>query len=554
MLYYDKYLAIVWVIQVIDQKDLAEKLRKVRDSRKNNRKQCARDILELLEYEEYEKATEEQLDTMLIWAIDRQFGSSTDADILLAAFGLLEGYHYSQFSLGKRRENILINSTVMKTVLKVRDDYRSASKDRQKQLRDDNLHNAENKRILSLAGFLVEYLMKNDIDSLMIAQNRDNAITLPKPNYILYNTQGLPTFDGKIDDVPDQTKNFAARGNRLDTGNLQQGAEPEPTPNPEHDPPFKPLTSRSKRRKSTSVFNIFSNITISFHSQKTVTLFLVFLIPILIISVYVLYNSLGQSPERIPEPSTSLLPTISPTTPPVEEIYIDDEEIELAPGQVQQLKFGVFPANATGSSLSFVSSNTNILRVSPDGMLSACKVQSEKLPQKATITIQSESGVTKYKDVIIDYSDEFDYSNEFGYIVEQEVRLAGEIEWKTEVDAKIGDKVEFLIQYKNLSQNDQYNVMIRDILPKNMHYVPNSTILFNGDHNNGALMTDDEITVAGVNIGNYGPKVNAYICFTAEVVDSTLQHGNNMLGNWSQCDVDSISLQDYTIIHVYKDQ
>lgn len=136
--------------------------------------------------------------------------------------------------------------------------------------------------------------------------------------------------------------------------------------------------------------------------------------------------------------------------------------------------------------------------------------------------------------------------------IEKEVRLEGEKDWKNEIDAKVGDKVEYLISYKNTSDAIQTNVMLQDILPKNMRYVPNSTILYNGKHKEGALMTDDEITTTGVNIGSYGPGVTARVKFTAEVVDKTLQCGGNILANWAQATVNGRAMQDYAIVNLAK--
>ncbi len=133
--------------------------------------------------------------------------------------------------------------------------------------------------------------------------------------------------------------------------------------------------------------------------------------------------------------------------------------------------------------------------------------------------------------------------------IEKEVRLAGETEWKNEVDAKVGDKVEYLITYKNTSEDIQSNVMIQDILPKNMRYVPNSTILYNGKHPSGAVMTDDDIAGTGVNIGSYGPGVTVMVKFTAEVIDKSLQCGGNILANWAQVTVNHKSMQDYAIVN-----
>lgn len=94
--------------------------------------QSARNILDFLEYGKHENASQGNLDALLIWAIDQHFGHSMDADILLVAFGLVDGYHYDQLSLGRRRAKFLIDSNVIQAVLKINDDYVSASAKRKK--------------------------------------------------------------------------------------------------------------------------------------------------------------------------------------------------------------------------------------------------------------------------------------------------------------------------------------------------------------------------------------------------------------------------------------
>lgn len=151
-----------------------------------------------------------------------------------------------------------------------------------------------------------------------------------------------------------------------------------------------------------------------------------------------------------------------------------------------------------------------------------------------------------------------DYTNEF--YVENKVRLENfgtDPTWKDEVDAQIGDKVEFQIQYKNLSDVRQPSVMIRNVLPKSLRYVEGSTYLFNTVHPNGAHINEDTVIANGVNIGNYLPGANAYLRITAEVVGDTMADGENILVDWGQGQAGpevgkQIVLQDYAKVNVYK--
>lgn len=140
------------------------------------------------------------------------------------------------------------------------------------------------------------------------------------------------------------------------------------------------------------------------------------------------------------------------------------------------------------------------------------------------------------------------------YTVEVKTRLAGTTgpgTWDTQVDANIGDEIEIQIQYRNISEETQENVMIKDILPSNLEYVAGSTLLYNSKYD-GASVDQDSIVTTGINIGNYAPGANAYIRFTAKVVDVNLSDGSNTLVNWAQCGVGQTTLQDYAAVVVKK--
>lgn len=152
------------------------------------------------------------------------------------------------------------------------------------------------------------------------------------------------------------------------------------------------------------------------------------------------------------------------------------------------------------------------------------------------------------------------YDNEF--YVENKVRLAdlnSDPSWKNEVDANIGDKVEFQVQYKNLSDVRQPGVTIRNVLPEGLRYVEGSTYLYNTLHPNGIQILEDNVISNGIIIGNYAAGANAYVRITAEVVGDTLACGKTMLVDWAQGqagpDADynkQIVLQDYARVNVVK--
>ncbi len=139
------------------------------------------------------------------------------------------------------------------------------------------------------------------------------------------------------------------------------------------------------------------------------------------------------------------------------------------------------------------------------------------------------------------------------YTVQTKVRLAGTTEWQTQVAANVGDKVEVQTQYRNTSKTNetQNNVMIKSALPSNLKYVAGTTKLYNAKYD-GAKIDQDTIATTGINIGNYTPNSNAYVRYTAEVVDENLACGSNTLVNWVKAGVGETTLQDYAAVVVNK--
>ena len=133
------------------------------------------------------------------------------------------------------------------------------------------------------------------------------------------------------------------------------------------------------------------------------------------------------------------------------------------------------------------------------------------------------------------------------------VRLKGAKGWNESVEAKIGDEVEFQIEYVNLTSAQVNNVMIRDVLPTNLEYVKDSTVLYNSNYQNGTKVVENTLTTSGINIGSYGVNGNAYVRFTAKVVNKSLACGNNQLVNWASSTVDSKVTKDDASVMVKRD-
>ncbi|MBR2802977.1 DUF11 domain-containing protein [Candidatus Saccharibacteria bacterium] len=133
------------------------------------------------------------------------------------------------------------------------------------------------------------------------------------------------------------------------------------------------------------------------------------------------------------------------------------------------------------------------------------------------------------------------------------VRIKGTKEWSESVNAKIGDEVEFQIEYENWLNESVENVMIRDVLPNNLEYVAGSTYLYNAKYPKGDHVKDDTVTTTGINIGGYATKGNAFVRFTAKVVNNSLVCGSNQLVNWASSTVNSKVSKDDASVFVVRD-
>lgn len=123
------------------------------------------------------------------------------------------------------------------------------------------------------------------------------------------------------------------------------------------------------------------------------------------------------------------------------------------------------------------------------------------------------------------------------FSVNKQVRKVGETEWHESVKANVGEEVEFRIDYKNTSTENQYNVSVRDVLPNNLEYVKGSTVAFNSKYTEGIALDDGITGSNGLDIGGYKPGSSAAVQFKAKVVDSGLDCGDNTLTNWGQVSV-----------------
>lgn len=136
--------------------------------------------------------------------------------------------------------------------------------------------------------------------------------------------------------------------------------------------------------------------------------------------------------------------------------------------------------------------------------------------------------------------------------IEKKVRLEGTTEWKDEIDAKIGDKVEYQIHYKNLNATRVEDVIVQDFLPAGMKYVEGTTQLFSTNYPNGAHTDDNTLVTDGVNVGNVAVDGDVYVRFTAEVVDEEIVCGVNRLVNQAKATANGFAVVNHADVYVNK--
>ncbi len=146
----------------------------------------------------------------------------------------------------------------------------------------------------------------------------------------------------------------------------------------------------------------------------------------------------------------------------------------------------------------------------------------------------------------------YDGENPASYTVNKTVRKAGTKDNFVEnIDAQVGDKVQYQIEYHNTSNMTVDSVTVKDVLPKNAKLVPGTVKLYNSANPKG-LVRDDAALETGINMGAYEADAYGYIRFTAEIVDNTLACGKNRLINWGLVGVNGQTVKDNADVMVNK--
>ena len=242
--------------------------------------------------------------------------------------------------------------------------------------------------------------------------------------------------------------------------------------------------------------------------------------------------------------SVKLAPT-STTQAASSVIKLNHTKKTMSVGDSLKLKATVTKKNLKTKKLVWKSNKASIASVTQKGVVKA----KQEGKAKITVTIKG----TSYKATCsVNIQDIENADDEILFTVKTTVRIVGDADktWKKEVDAKEGDKVEFQIEYKNTDTVQHDRVVIGDILPDNLRYVPGSTIIYSGLHPNGAVAEKDDIMGTGLIIGNYKPGANAFVRITAEVVDDNFSCGKFILHNWGRASVGESIVQDSAAVNV----
>lgn len=145
-----------------------------------------------------------------------------------------------------------------------------------------------------------------------------------------------------------------------------------------------------------------------------------------------------------------------------------------------------------------------------------------------------------------------DIQRDSSFPVEMSVRKIDDRDWSKEIEAEVGDVLEYQIHYKNVSAENK-DVVAKIVPPESLQYVIGSTKLYNTTNPEGIVNTDDTICDTGINIGGYASDGDAYIRARFKVINgSVLQSGKNELICWGQVDDGTGTKQDSAGVIVFR--
>lgn len=131
------------------------------------------------------------------------------------------------------------------------------------------------------------------------------------------------------------------------------------------------------------------------------------------------------------------------------------------------------------------------------------------------------------------------------FTFKKDVRIDGTKTWNDSITANKGAVVEYQLSYKNTGTMKQNDVVLKDVLPKGVTYVPGTSELINSANPNGKKL-DDGIKGGGMNIGNYSPGANAFLYFKAKIDGNAC----DVLVNTAAAETDNGNVRDTATVNV----
>ncbi|MBN9397771.1 DUF11 domain-containing protein [Candidatus Saccharibacteria bacterium] len=123
--------------------------------------------------------------------------------------------------------------------------------------------------------------------------------------------------------------------------------------------------------------------------------------------------------------------------------------------------------------------------------------------------------------------------------------------WVDSVKAQPGSTVTYGISYQNTGTNQQDDVVVRDMLPAGVAYVPDSTYLMNSVTKGKFEKASDGITTVGYNAGSYQSKGNVFFKFNAKLPSKDqLKCGTNTLVNTARVSVNGGYKEDTATVTI----
>lgn len=99
----------------------------------------------------------------------------------------------------------------------------------------------------------------------------------------------------------------------------------------------------------------------------------------------------------------------------------------------------------------------------------------------------------------------------------KQVTTPGSTNWQSSMNANPGDTVSWLLNYKNTSNVQVNNIVIKDQMPAHMSLVPGSVMRFDSNNPNGQQLSDTGLFADGVNVGSLGVNGGGFIRFRTTV-------------------------------------